>query len=78
MLFVFYNNTNIDVINTNGDITNVADIKRKVITGKKTINEVFFDGKELRITGFPKKEWRDEVMRWRRRVEQARAANQTE
>ncbi len=45
LLFVFYNNTNIDVINTNGDITNVADIKRKVITGKKTINEVFFDGK---------------------------------
>jgi anaerobic ribonucleoside-triphosphate reductase activating protein len=45
---------------------------------QKNSVEVFFDGQELRITGFPKKEWRDEVMRWRRQVEQARAANQTE
>ncbi len=41
-LLVVYNNTNIDVIKTDGSIINVSDIKRKIITGKKVINEVYF------------------------------------
>lgn len=40
---------------------------------EKNSVEVFFDGKDLRITGFPKKEWLDEIMRWRRQLEKARA-----
>lgn len=42
-LLVIYSNTNIDVIKPNGDIINISDIKRKIITGKKVINEVFFN-----------------------------------
>ncbi len=45
---------------------------------QKNSVEVFFDGKELRITGFPKKEWREEVVRWRRQIEQARATGHLE
>jgi hypothetical protein len=44
MLLVIYENTNIDVIDVEGKITNVSDIKRKIITGRKTINEVYFKG----------------------------------
>lgn len=43
-LLVIYNNTNIDVIKPDGSIINVSDIKRKIITGKKTINDVYFSG----------------------------------
>ncbi len=48
LLIVVYDNTNIDVIKPNDDkdeIINIADIKRKIITGKKVINEVYFSGK---------------------------------
>ena len=45
VLLVVYENTNIDIITPNEKIINVSDIKRKIITGKKTINEVFFSGK---------------------------------
>ena len=41
-LLVIYSNTNIDVIKSDGSIINVSDIKRKSITGNKTINEVYF------------------------------------
>jgi len=40
-ILIIYENANIDVIK-NGSITNVSDIQRKTITGKKTINEVTF------------------------------------
>ena len=43
-LIVIYNNTNIDVIKPDGSIINISDIKRKIITGNKTINEIYFDG----------------------------------
>jgi hypothetical protein len=43
-LVVIYTNTNIDVIKPDGSIINVSDIKRKSITGNKTINEVYFKG----------------------------------
>jgi hypothetical protein len=48
LLLVIYENTNIDVIKPNDEkdeIVNIADIKRKIITGKKVINEVYFSGK---------------------------------
>lgn len=41
-LLVIYQNTNIDVISSDGSITNISDIKRKIIPGKKYVNEVFF------------------------------------
>ena len=44
-LLVVYSNTNIDVIKPDGKIVNVSDIKRKIIQGKKVINEVYFKGK---------------------------------
>ncbi len=43
-LLVIYNNTNIDVIKPDGSIVNLSDIKRKIIQGKKYINEVYFNG----------------------------------
>jgi hypothetical protein len=44
-LMVIYENSNIDVIDENNLIKNFPDIKLKSISGKKTINEVFFSGK---------------------------------
>jgi hypothetical protein len=41
-ILVIYDNTNIDIIKPDGRIINVSDIKRKIIQGKKFINEVFF------------------------------------
>ena len=43
-LVVVYDNSNIDLIETNGDVTNVSSIYRKVITGGKTINNVTING----------------------------------
>lgn len=42
-LLVIYENTNIDVIKPDHSIINVSDIKRKIIPGNKTINEVYFN-----------------------------------
>lgn len=42
-LLVIYENTNIDVIKPDGKIINISDIKRKIIPGKKNINEVYFN-----------------------------------
>jgi streptogramin lyase len=42
VVFVAYENTNIDLIK-NGNIINISDIKRKQVLGKKTINNVYFD-----------------------------------
>ena len=43
-LFVGYSNTNIDIIDNQGDVTNIPDIYNKYILGNKTINNVFFNG----------------------------------
>lgn len=41
-VLVVYDNTNIDLIKPDGRIINFSDIKRKIIQGKKYINEVYF------------------------------------
>lgn len=40
-LVVVYSNTNIDLIETNGNITNISDIYSKVITGDKTVYNIY-------------------------------------
>ena len=44
VLLVAYTNTNLDVIDDKGVITNISDIKRKQILGSKTINNITFIG----------------------------------
>ena len=43
-LLVAYTNANIDLIDRDGNIKNMNDIKKKNIVGNKSINNVFFDG----------------------------------
>ena len=43
-LFVAYTNANVDLIDREGNISNMSDIKKKNIVGNKSINNVFFDG----------------------------------
>jgi streptogramin lyase len=43
-LFVAYTNANVDLIDREGNISNMSDIKDKNIVGNKSINHVFFDG----------------------------------
>ncbi len=43
-LLVIYENSNIDVISSNDDIKNYSEIKSKILSGKKIINEVTFKG----------------------------------
>ena len=43
-LVAVYSNTNIDLVDVNGNITNVSDIYLKAITGNKSINSVTVDG----------------------------------
>jgi ligand-binding sensor domain-containing protein len=43
-LFVAYTNANVDLIDYDGNIHNMSDIKDKNIVGNKSINHVFFDG----------------------------------
>ena len=45
VLFVGYTNTNIDIIDNQGNVTNIPDIYNKYILGNKTINNVYFKGK---------------------------------
>ena len=42
LLFVGYTNTNIDIIDNQGNIINIPDIYNKYILGNKTINNAFF------------------------------------
>ena len=44
LLFVAYTNTNVDLIDRQGKVTNMSDIKKKNIMGNKCINNVTFDG----------------------------------
>ena len=41
-VLVAYTNTNLDLIHSNGTITNISDIKDKDILGKKVINNIMF------------------------------------
>jgi hypothetical protein len=43
-LFVAYANANVDLIDNEGNVTNMSDIKDKNIVGNKRINHVYFDG----------------------------------
>jgi ligand-binding sensor domain-containing protein len=43
-LFVAYTNANVDLIDYNGNIHNMSDIKDKNIVGNKSINHVYFQG----------------------------------
>ena len=40
-LIAVYSNSNIDLIESNGDITNISDLYSKAITGDKTINSIY-------------------------------------
>ena len=42
--FVAYTNANVDLIDHDGNIHNMSDIKDKNIVGNKSINHVYFDG----------------------------------
>ena len=42
MLVIGYTNTNIDIIDGSGKITNISDIKNKNIIGSKSINNIYF------------------------------------
>ena len=43
-LVVVYTNSNIDLLSANGDVINVPDLYRKLMTDNKTINHIDFDG----------------------------------
>ncbi|MDY6437349.1 MAG: hypothetical protein SPK72_07245, partial [Bacteroidales bacterium] len=45
IIFVGYTDSNIDIIDNKGNITNIPDIFNKYILGNKTINSVCFNGK---------------------------------
>lgn len=44
LLFIAYENSNIDLLYENGKVINVNDIQRKSITGDKRINHINFEG----------------------------------
>jgi hypothetical protein len=53
VLVVAYKNSNIDLIYDDGSVINLSDIKRKQITGDKSINNISFSGSEAYFsTGF--------------------------
>ena len=43
-LVVVYSNSNIDLVETNGDVTNISDLYTKTITGDKSVSSVRIDG----------------------------------
>ena len=52
-LVVAYSNSNIDLVETNGNIINISDLYTKVITGDKTINAITIDNQYAYLsTGF--------------------------
>lgn len=44
-VLIAYKNTNLDIIEENGTIVNIPDIKNKPLFGNKVINTIFMDGK---------------------------------
>lgn len=52
-LVVTYSNSNIDLVETNGNITNINDLYKKAITGDKTINNITISNQYAYLsTGF--------------------------
>jgi len=49
LLLVAYSNSNIDILK-DGDVINLSDIKRKLITADKTINNITFHGSEAYLS----------------------------
>lgn len=45
LLFIAYENTNIDILKSDGVIVNISAIKRESILGIKKINDIHFEGK---------------------------------
>ena len=43
-LVVVYNNSNIDLVETNGDVINISDLATKAITADKTVSSIRIDG----------------------------------
>lgn len=43
-VLIVYKNANLDIIEVNGSITNIPDIKNKSLFGNKTINNVYMNG----------------------------------
>ena len=43
-LIVVYQNSNIDLVETDGDIINISDLYTKAITGDKTVNSILIEG----------------------------------
>lgn len=43
-LLIAYTNSNLDIVESNGRIVNIPDIKRKTIIGNKAINGIYFIG----------------------------------
>ena len=43
-LVVVYSNSNIDLVETNGNITNISDLYTKTITGDKSVSSIRIDG----------------------------------
>lgn len=43
-LVIIYENSNIDLLDINGNVTNISDIYTKSITGGKNINNIYFNG----------------------------------
>ncbi len=53
MILIGYSNANIDIIDNDGNIINISDIKNKYILGNKSINDVYFiDDKAYLCCGF--------------------------
>jgi len=52
-LIAVYENTNIDIISTNGDVVNLPDFYTKSMTEDKTVNSIYVNGKYAYLsTGF--------------------------
>lgn len=53
LLIVAYNNSNLDFIDKDGNLTNINDIKNKTISGSKQINHIYIEGEQAYFsTGF--------------------------
>ena len=43
-LVAVYQNSNIDLVETNGNVTNISDLYNKIMTGNKQVNSITIDG----------------------------------
>ena len=52
-LIAVYQNSNIDMVETNGNITNISSLFSKTMTGNKSVNDIYIDGQFAYLsTGF--------------------------